>query len=545
MKVKLLSSILLMTNLIFAQSQLATIKKGPELIGSRKGSITSYLGMDDDAYYFSAYIKNDKLIERLDRNLDNPTSFIFEDKDPVTKEKYLLHSRIYFADKLYQFKMNTNKETKTQNLLAEEINKKTMVSKGHLKKIAEIQYEKNNNKGTYNLEPSPDERYLMVIENIPVEKEENEKFNVVMCDRDLNLVWKKDIELPYINSLFLHEDNFLDEEGNLYVLGKLYKDKVREKRNGEVNSSYHIIAYRNEASEKFDYELKLPEKYISSVTMSINNEGNIVCAGFYSKVSINSIDGSFFLTLDSKTKAVISSNYKEFDIEFMTEYMTEAQEKKAKKREDKGKDDEMMKYSLKKMIHRSDGGVLLVAEQYYITVSNSTNSSGQITTIYTYHYNDIIIVNIDPTGKIAWAKKIPKVQINSVNIGTVNLGMFSGPFSAGVAVTSTLIGTNSPYSSYALTVTNKMLYFIYNDHIDNLDIEKTKRLKNFTVGDRKGVVVLASMDYSGKLKREILISNKELEVAIRPAVCEQIDENQLMIFGEVGKLEQFGIVTFQ
>ena len=80
--------------------------------------------------------------------------------------------------------------------------------------------------------------------------------------------------------------------------------------------------------------------------MSINNEGNIVCAGFYSKVSINSIDGSFFLTLDSKTKAVISSNYKEFDIEFMTEYMTEAQEKK-QRREDKGKDDEMMKYSLK------------------------------------------------------------------------------------------------------------------------------------------------------------------------------------------------------
>lgn len=31
----------------------------------------------------------------------------------------------------------------------------------------------------------------MVIEEIPVEKDENEKFNVIMFDNALNITWKK------------------------------------------------------------------------------------------------------------------------------------------------------------------------------------------------------------------------------------------------------------------------------------------------------------------------------------------------------------------
>jgi hypothetical protein len=84
---------------------------------------------------------------------------------------------------------------------------------------------------------------------------------------------------------------------------------------------------------------------------------------------------------------------------------------------------------------RSDGGAILVAEQYYVqTVMpnngysmspygynsmyynryyyNSPFYSGYNNRRpdYYYNYNDIIVVNIRPTGEIEWSARIPKLQ---------------------------------------------------------------------------------------------------------------------------------------
>ncbi len=116
-------------------------------------------------------------------------------------------------------------------------------------------------------------------------------------------------------------------------------------------------------------------------------------------------------------------------------------------------------------------------------------------------------------------KKIPKRQVSSSDGGA--------------------------YSSFALMVTDEFLAFIYNDHKENLNIEQTKRLKNFNLGDKNGIVTIATLDNEGKLVRETLFDNSETEVVIRPSVCEQIDDNNLMIFGQKRKIDQFGIVSFK
>ncbi len=499
------------------KTKLASVKWGPELEGSRRGSITDFLGYDDNAFYLSAYVKSDLLIEKLEKNLGNPQTFEFQEKDKETKEKYDLHSRHYFANHLYVFKTNLDRDTKTTTLFAEEINSKAMVSKGKLKKLSEITYEKRRDKGGFSVVTSPEENYMMIIESIPTEKEENEQFNVVMLDSALNQVWRKNLQLPYLNTLFFRQEFLVDDEGNFYVLGKLYKDKVRTRVRGEVNYLYHLLAFADHGNAKIDYEVKLSDNYITDITIDKSENGDIICAGFYSKKGLRSIDGSFFLTLDPISKAVKASNLKEFDIEFMTQYMTEGQEKRAKKRDEKGKDDEMFEYDLHSIIKRSDGGAMLIGEQYFINVVTYTSGNSTYTKTY-YNYNDIIVVNIDPAGKIEWAKKIPKRQV-SVNDGGY-------------------------YSSFAMAVTEAKISFIYNDHKDNLDMEKTKRLKNFNLSDRNGVVVIATIDNSGKLTREVLVDNTETDVIIRPKVCEQIDDTHLLLFGERRKMEQFGMVTF-
>lgn len=139
-------------------------------------------------------------------------------------------------------------------------------------------------------------------------------------------------------------------------------------------------------------------------------------------------------------------------------------------------------------------------------------------TIYTYHYNNIIIVNIDNSGKIDWAQTISKRQVSSSDFGY--------------------------YSSFALAVTDNKLRFIYNDSRENLKPKKQGYIKNYTFRDKDGIVTLATIDKDGKITLEALINDADIEVGIRPKVCDQINDHEILLFGEKRKKDQFAIVSF-
>ena len=187
MKIKILMPLLFLSTMLFAQKKGSkfSIKWGPELKGANSGSVSDLLGTDDNGYYFGAYLKSDYTIEKLDKDLDNPVNFVFEERDREAKERYSLFARKYFADKLYVFKTNLDKDTKTTTLYAEEINKNNMTSNGKLKKLAEIQYEKRRDKGDFSVYTSESDNYLMIIESIPVEKDENEKLRYEIQEMEL------------------------------------------------------------------------------------------------------------------------------------------------------------------------------------------------------------------------------------------------------------------------------------------------------------------------------------------------------------------------
>jgi hypothetical protein len=293
---------------------------------------------------------------------------------------------------------------------------------------------------------------------------------------------------------------------------------VKEVRRGEQNFSWHIVSYTSSGENSVDYEIKIDQKFITDISFSVTDDGDIVAGGFYSKIGSYAVDGAYYLMLDSKTKSVKTSSVKEFDIDFITQGMTERQEARAKKKEEKGKDTELYQYDLHDLVKRDDGGLVLIGEQFYITTS--TYSDGKTSyTNYHYHYHDIIIINIDNAGKIEWSQKIPKRQVST------NDGGF--------------------YSSYSLAVTNDKLRFIFNDNKNNLTLKKQGDWKNYTFGDKDGIVALVTIDKNGGVTREALVKDSELEVIIRPKVSNQINDNEVLLFGEKRKKDQFGVVRFE
>jgi hypothetical protein len=216
------------------------------------------------------------------------------------------------------------------------------------------------------------------------------------------------------------------------------------------------------------------------------------------------------------------TNFKDFTIDDIVQAMSEKQASKTQKKIEKGKNVELYEYDLDELIVRSDGGVVMVGEQYYVRVVTvtTTDSKGNTTTrtIYYYYYNDIIVVNISPEGNIEWVERIPKLQYSTNDGGY--------------------------YSSYVLTVVNDRLLFVFNDDPRNAFYKGVGRPETYRRGEN-GAVLLVEIDTEGNQERHTLVAPRGRSVAItRPKVCEQVNSNELVIFAEAGKKTQFARVTF-
>ena len=92
------------------QSKNATTKWGPELKGSKRGTLTETIGYDETGYYVRGVEKGDVYLEKLDKNLNEVASWEFEEKDPVTKEKYNFEGITFFGGKLLLFQTQIDKK---------------------------------------------------------------------------------------------------------------------------------------------------------------------------------------------------------------------------------------------------------------------------------------------------------------------------------------------------------------------------------------------------------------------------------------------------
>ena len=215
--------------------------------------------------------------------------------------------------------------------------------------------------------------------------------------------------------------------------------------------------------------------------------------------------------------------------------------KEAERRNDVQRQAELFDYSLDELILRSDGGAVLVAEQFYIQQDRFDNFNnpygwgagwspyyspywnsryrGNFQVDYYYNYNDIIVVNIRPTGEIEWAARIPKRQ------ETRNDGGY--------------------YSSYAMSIVRDKLYFIYNDNPRNLNEAKRKSGRIYNYNGSDSIISLAQINIKGEVNTFPLAYNRDQGVMTRPKMCKQIGKKEMAIFGERGRGYRFGKLIFE
>lgn len=503
----------------------ANIEMGKEYDISRRGGIGSIVGYDETGFYLHKYetksfFKQEDFLERYDNDLNRTGS----EKLDLPKDHDLVKIS-QFDGKLYVFYQFLDKQEKEKTLFVQQIDNKTLRLKDTKKQIAQISFEGKSkfNSGSFGFSVARDTSKILVYYQLPYEKNENEKFGFHVFDNKMNQLWTKEITLPYEDKLFGVADYKIDNKGNIHLLSILYKEKVRTKRAGKPNYSYKILSYVEEGKTMKEYDVKVEGKFLSDMQLAISENYDLICAGFYSNIGTFSIKGSYFLTIDSQSKEIKTQSFKDFDINFITEDMTEREEKKTKKRAEKGKDVELYEYDLDDIILREDGGAVLVGEQFYIreSVIRTTGANGQVSTqrTYYYFYNDIIVINISPAGKIEWAHKVPKRQV------TANDGGY--------------------YSSYAMAIVGGKIHFVFNDNARNIYDKSRKEGKVYSFNYKDIAVALNTVDMNGKQERTSLINTPKREEIVRPKVSVQVAKNEMILFAKRKKKYQFIKIRFK
>ena len=447
--------------------------------------------------------------------------------------KYLRKKRkfediILLGGQLYLMTSFTNRAKEKNYLFVQNISKKSLKAKKKLSKIGEIPTQGISGTGSFDFSLSKDSSKLLLYNQLPYKKNAPERFAFRVFNKQFEELWSKDIALPYNDNRFTVEEYRVDNKGNVYLLGVVFSDRSRKRRKGKPTYQYVILAYENNGEDFIEYKIEEKEKFITDLTFRIGNNGDLICAGFYSEKRSYSIKGTCFFKIDQQSKQIHNRNLRAFDFDFLTEYFSARKKRKAKKNKEKGRMDkipELYNYALNDLVLRSDGGAVLVAEQLYIyqrdydnfSPYNSFYSNNYQTVTY-YNYNDIIVVNIQPSGEIEWATRIPKQQSTTDDDGY--------------------------YSSYAMSIVRDKIYFVYNDNGRNFNKKKKSSNRFYNFNGRNSVIAVAEISKNGELRTFPLLSNRDAGTLTRPKICKQIGKREMLIYGERGRKYKMGSLIF-
>lgn len=499
------------------QRERVRVEWGGEFEGGKRETVSKVIGQDDKWVYVLKKEGSDKYtIDLVGKEMDAAENYVLEYKGDDLD--LVLEDVVMFSGRLFVLGSYRNKREKTKHLVYAEIDKESF-ELGELKEISMIDYEEGSKKnaGDFSIRFSEDESKVLVLNLLPRVKKENEKYKISVFDSSFGLLWEREEELTYDQNLFDVKSISVSNDGGVFILGKLYKDKRREERKDEVNYSYQLMAYFNQ-DDKEQYEVAYQDLFIREVLLIPQRDaGVLTMLGFYGE-EVGGLKGTFVMDIDVKSRDVKSFKTSELGLEFYTQNKTARQAKKIEKKAAKGKSIEAFAIELRKVFYGPEGELMVVAEEAFVQavttrVGNATHTN------YYYNYLDIVVFSINKDREINWAQRIPKSQI------TVDDGGF--------------------FSSFFVTEANNKFYFMYNDNKENLKVVEPGKAKPFGGSMKNSMAVCAIMDVDGGVTKTSLFSTKTEEVFARPKVFYELEDGEIVIYAQRKKKHQYGRIDLR
>lgn len=269
-----------------------------------------------------------------------------------------------------------------------------------------------------------------------------------------------------------------DDRHNLYImLQSLQKDK---KLSDPERISYKLIKIDRFSLQANELKLGSSLFFLNSMQLGFDRlNKRIKMAGFYSDKSRGPLSGAVLASIQPDSFYFDTIGFSKFDPEFAGKVQSYKSSKKEK---------ELTDYFLGDLIIRDDGGVVLMGESNYQTNQTYVQYS-QGFPIYReiiyYHYDEIIMVSVNPNGSIDWRQIIPKKQTSV---------------------------TPSPYFSYVAFAAGPNLHIIFNEE-----------------GRSKTNVMMYSISHTGAVNPKSLLNADAADAMIVPADARIVSPTTILI----------------
>lgn len=477
-----------------------TLNWGPQQRYARNTTINEIIGQDDRGYY--VHLSRNGLFSastpmvahyRHDHTLRYQSPL-----RPLANRNVMVSHFWHYNDHLHVYFTSYQRNTGDQVLYSHAINKSTGRLTGKPVALTRARTFNRSDMGTLLFAAAMDSSHAVILHRSSVinglfQRPQLATFQLQVLDSAQAPLWDRLVQTPFNDNLIDIERVSVDAQGTAYVLARIYEQRRVERRRGEANYFYKLMVYRRDQKDPTTYDLALDDLFITDITFKVNRSGRIVCSGFYSERRTYSMKGAFYFTINPVTQAIEGQGQQPFDTDFLAQLMSRRSARKGR---------ELRRFYLDDLILRSDGGAVLIAEEYFVTTNTYYTGTGVnrvANTTYTYHYDDIIVVNLNPDATIAWAASIPKDQS----------------------------GSSRAFSSYALGIGRGAIHFVFNERIS-----------------RRAPVMLASVDTQGSVSLKELFSNRNEGILTRPQLCRQVTRNELILFGEGNRRRyKFGRLT--
>ncbi|MCB9288158.1 MAG: hypothetical protein H6560_12635 [Lewinellaceae bacterium] len=297
---------------------------------------------------------------------------------------------------------------------------------------------------------------------------------------NLHLKWQAILQPEEFSYYQNFREMLVDNDGNMTLV--LEKNNFRSKREEHY---FEIHTYYGLSSKLVRYDIPMPDKltYDAYFTYDHLND-RLIAAGLYSDKNLGRADGYFYLNVPPQNPDEYKLTLTAFDEDFISALLG--------KESDKTKG--LAEASIKEVVLRLDGGVLLIGER---NRTYERRAAGVNRTFYDvsgrfavdYYYDEVFVISIHPTGETHWKTVLHKKQYSQDDDGM--------------------------YSSYFLFKTPSNLRFIFNDEIKYENTVSEYVLKG-----------------NGESERNSLLSTENLKLRLRFRDAVQVNASELIIPSE-------------
>jgi len=370
------------------------IKKGSDLVDVHQfdSGETILIRAIKKEYVLSAFDASHRLVANIELDKAKKETIIGSvateglvrifTSDKVDKENIDVYCRTYFL---------SSKRIEKVKLYSQETGRRRKTSIFTLFEPAPKKYQEN-------FRVSPNGEYIAFsIDNI---NSKTTSSLIRVYDKNLTEIYEKEY-VKETENLFQFDDFIITDDIEILTAGKLYKEGISDKKKGKANYEY-VIHKVSEDDHSFA-TINLGDNFIKEVRFAQTDDA-IRLLGFYSEKSSFRMKGGISYAFNGTDISNVTPKVTPFPASIYDDIYNENKAERKKKKEK-----EFRSYYLDYSIIDEEGNAYLTAEQFYITQHTFNNGpNGAMSTVTTFHYDNILVIKFDKEGNLVWGRSIFK-----------------------------------------------------------------------------------------------------------------------------------------